>query len=206
LGWTVFDQGNQSAGLCMMAEARDLLREVGDRDALVAVLIWSTAAALAQGDSALAQTLLEEALATSREMGQLLGMQLALSLLGQAALAAGDIEAAHAHYVEALQLSRESGQHAPIAMALRAMGGLWVAADNPTRAARIFGAEAAIRGSASVESMAPPLSDALASRYEQDVAAARAGLDPHTFAAAWATGEAMALNDAVAYAMRNETD
>jgi hypothetical protein len=68
-------------------------------------------------------------------------------------------------------------------------------------------AEAAIRGSASVESMSPPFrADALAARYAQDVAAARAGLDPHTFAAAWAAGEATALDDALADALSNETD
>ncbi len=206
LGWIVFHQGDEPSGLRMTAEACHILRDVGDRDALSNSLNRSAALALEQGDSVVAQTLLEEALATAQAIGQRLPMSIALSLLGHVALGAGDVSAARGHYAEALLLARDGGQPGPLTSALRDIGGWWVASGNAARAAQVFGAEAAARGSASVESMSPPFrSAALAARYAQDVAAARAGLDAHTFAAAWAEGEAMPLDDAIADALRDDT-
>ena len=72
-----------------------------------------------------------------------------------------------------------------------------MAAGDLARAARLFGAEAAARGGAQVEG---PLS-AVAQRYADDVAAARAGLGETAFQAAWAEGAAMTLEEAVAYAL-----
>jgi hypothetical protein len=55
--------------------------------------------------------------------------------------------------------------------------------------------------------MSPPFrSAALAARYALDVAAARAGLNAQTFAAAWAAGKAMPLDDAIAVALSEDTD
>ena len=41
--------------------------------------------------------------------------------------------------------------------------------------------------------------------YERDVAAARAYIDQAVFVAAWAEGQAMTLEQAIAYALSDET-
>jgi hypothetical protein len=102
---------------------------------------------------------------------------------------------------------RDRGQRGPITLGLRALGSWRVAARHHARAARTFGAEAAGRSNASIESMSPPfLAVRLASSYTRDLAAARAGLDAGAFAAAWAAGEAMSLAVAVADALSDEAE
>ncbi len=64
------------------------------------------------------------------------------------------------------------------------------------RAARLFGAAEALR-----EAIATPLSPVDRSAQEQAVANVRAHLDVATFAAAWAEGRAMTLEQATSYAL-----
>ena len=66
----------------------------------------------------------------------------------------------------------------------------------PVRAARLFGAAEALR-----ESVCVPLPRVHCADYERDVAAARTQLDEATFAVAWAAGQAMTLEQAIAYAL-----
>ena len=55
--------------------------------------------------------------------------------------------------------------------------------------------------------MSPPFrSAALAAGYAQDIAAVRASLDADTFAAAWAAGEAMPLDDAITAALNEKAE
>ena len=66
-------------------------------------------------------------------------------------------------------------------------------------AARLFGAAAAWR--TRLGFVIPPGEQ---ERYEADVAAARALLPPYAFAAAWAAGQALTLEEAVAEALAEE--
>src|SRR5262249_52477903 len=68
--------------------------------------------------------------------------------------------------------------------------------DRALQAARLFGAAAVLREAANA-----PLAARHRAEYERQVAAARALLDPASFAAAWAEGQAMTLDEAVAYAL-----
>jgi hypothetical protein len=78
------------------------------------------------------------------------------------------------------------------------MAGLWAAVGRAEPAARLFGAERALR-----TGVAAPW---FVERYEQDVAAARAARGEAAFAAAWAEGQAMTLEQAVADALGDEAD
>ena len=67
----------------------------------------------------------------------------------------------------------------------------------PERAARLFGAADALR-----EAMGSPQLRTVEHRsYDDDMAALRAHLDEETFAAAWADGQAMAMERAIACAL-----
>jgi DNA-binding NarL/FixJ family response regulator len=64
------------------------------------------------------------------------------------------------------------------------------------RAARLFGAAEALRGAVGASVLPFYRAD-----YERGVAAARAGLDEQSFAAAWERGRAMTLEQAIGYAL-----
>jgi predicted ATPase/class 3 adenylate cyclase len=197
LGARVFAQGDRPAGLRMLAEALPLLRQVGDRDALSNSLRLAGTVALARGDRAAARALFEEALTAGREMGWGLHVLVALTWLGRTSQAEGDLAGARSRFREALRVAGDRGDRTPLASVLRALGGWCVAAGRPARAARLFGAEAATRAGAPILSNLTPQAD----HYAEDVAAAHAALGAATFQAAWAEGQAMPLEQAVAYAL-----
>jgi predicted neutral ceramidase superfamily lipid hydrolase len=66
----------------------------------------------------------------------------------------------------------------------------------PKRAAWLFGAAEALRETSGAS--IPPVDRA---DYDRILAAVRAQLDEQTFAAAWAEGRAMTLEQAIAYAL-----
>ena len=69
------------------------------------------------------------------------------------------------------------------------------------RAARLFGAAHALR-----ESVGIPLRPIARPEYERDVAAVRTRLDEASWQAAWAEGQAMTLEQAIAYALEGAPD
>lgn len=77
----------------------------------------------------------------------------------------------------------------------------WVAAaeGRPERAARLYGAAAALR-----EARGVPLTPDERARHTPALAAARARLDEVAWAADWAAGRALSLEAAVAYALEEE--
>ena len=66
------------------------------------------------------------------------------------------------------------------------------------RAARLLGAVEAL-----LEATNDHVDPADRAEYDRDVAAARAQLDEATFAAAWAEGRAMTMEQAMAYALED---
>jgi hypothetical protein len=65
----------------------------------------------------------------------------------------------------------------------------------PERAARLFGATDVLRAALGL-----PVRPADRRRYDRDVSAVRAALGAETFAAAWAAGRALSLEQAIAEA------
>ncbi len=108
--------------------------------------------------------------------------------------------------MESLTLHHRLGNKAGIAESLAGLAGVLTHARGPgetteeggevLQAARLFGASDALR-----ESINAPMWPAERADYERNVAAARARLDDATWAAAWAEGRALPLEEAVAYAL-----
>jgi tetratricopeptide (TPR) repeat protein len=203
LGKVTLDLGDEAAGLAMLAEGRRILRDLGDRDALSNNLQISSGIALARGDYAAARELLEEALVISYEMGGALAEMGAQAALGDLARAEGDLAAAHAHFADVLRLGRANGARSflgPVTVALRILAGLSVATGNPRRGVRIFGAEAATRGDVTTW-FSIHVFGLRSDTSEEDLLLARSTLDEATFAACWSEGQAMTLDEAIAYAL-----
>ena len=138
----------------------------------------------------------EESLTLRRELGDQRGLAEALANLGTTRHVQGDAAGARALFEESLRLLRALGEQADIAECLEGLAGVACAQGDCDRAARLFGAAAKVRAAIGVPRL--PADRAV---YDQYVAAARAGLGEAGFAAAWAAGRALSLEEAIARAL-----
>src|SRR6266508_831442 len=116
--------------------------------------------------------------------------------LGETALAQGDLSAAATWLAQALDVNRKIGDRAGIAWCLAGLGSVAVLDEEPERAARPWGAAEALRTAIGCRP-AP----AARATYERVVTMARAQLGEDRFAAAWAAGQALPFNQAIADAL-----
>jgi hypothetical protein len=149
-------------------------RRVDDRWSVGIGLLQRGTVALLAGEYAAARAALSESLERARAMGNRWTTGASLEWLGHTALAEGDAEEADALYVAALAAFREAG-------------------DGPG-AARLLGLAAALRSSFQDVFAADPFAS---TTREQDAAAVRAALGDAAFAAAWAEGRGLAVEQVV---------
>jgi ATP/maltotriose-dependent transcriptional regulator MalT len=148
----------------------------------------------AVGDYHLAQFYLDRAMPLFHEIG--IASDVAHVLLEQArvAEAQGLVTQAHYYYAESLEVfARQRMQRVP--ECLEGIAGL--AIQQPTQAAQLLGTAAAIR-----ESTNFPLPTVYRASYERTVAATCKQLGEAAYAAAWAAGHALTLEEAIAEALR----
>ena len=112
----------------------------------------------------------------------------------------GASAAARGHWREALRLRRAAGDRAQSADSLEGFAGLAVIDGDPVRALRLAGAAAAVRRAIGLRVGTPERA-----RLARWLAPARDALGPAA-AAAVAEGEAMLLEQAVAYALAETPD
>jgi non-specific serine/threonine protein kinase len=189
-------EGDYARARSLYEENLTLCRASGDRRGLAKVLVQLGLLALRiEGDSALAGALCGESLAISREIGDKPGMGYALARLGNLAWSAGDHARARTLYREGLERFREVMDRRQLATCLSFCGNLAVRGGSPARGAQLFGA---------AEALDPLYRTSLdpAERADCDasLAAARAALGDDAFAAAWADGRVMPLEQAIALA------
>jgi hypothetical protein len=140
--------------------------------------------------------LCEESLMLWRELNDLWGIAWSLNVLGHVVQRQGDSERASALLSESLPLVWRRGDRAGIAWCLEGLASVAWVRRQPRRAARLFGAAEVLRQTFSV-----PLPPGERPAYERRLASARAQLDEATWLAAWAEGQAMTLEQAIAYAL-----
>jgi non-specific serine/threonine protein kinase len=155
--------------------------------------------AFQQGDYERARSLLEQSIALCRERGDLWSLGVLLHDLGYVAKEQGDITGAASSFKESLTIRRRSDSTGGSALCLVGLAGLAVIQGRPDRAARLFGAAEVLREHSGV---ALELTDRAS--YDASVAAARESLGKEAFAAAWESGRAMSLGDAIADALADE--
>ncbi|HEU5099031.1 MAG TPA: LuxR C-terminal-related transcriptional regulator, partial [Roseiflexaceae bacterium] len=200
LGDVALDQGDTE-----QAETRTQDGLAVDRDAGGTVLSgWALInlgrIAYAQREMARALAYFEEALAFFRQVGSLPnvgGVAQTLLELGRVALTQGDDTRAAECFAESLGLHRELENLRDTAYCVEGLAGVAGAWRQASRAARLFGAAEALREVAGI-----PLPPVLRADYERDIATVHAQLDEASFAAAWAAGRALPLEQAIAEALR----
>jgi predicted ATPase/DNA-binding XRE family transcriptional regulator len=192
LGLVATDRGEHALGVARLEESLALRRQMGAPQ-LIALNLQNLAHALAhQGALERAAALGVEALQLYEDLGDTRGSTHALLTLGLVAYRLRDWALAGERYRRALQLSRSMGMLGGVAACLEGLAEVAVASDEFPRAGRLWGTAAAVREAAG----AAVTSDARLSQAAS-IARARAALGEERFAALWAEGKAMTLDEAV---------
>jgi hypothetical protein len=153
-------------------------------------------AAWLQNDTEQARVFLEASLALSQELGDKVVFAWARTKLGYVAHQEGDAVRARMLLEQSLALMQEIGQQLGVAACLEGFAGVAELEGQVARAVRLFGAARAIRD---VLGLAPFGDERL--DHERQLAAARTQLGEGVFDAAWAEGQAMTAEQAIAYAL-----
>jgi predicted ATPase/DNA-binding CsgD family transcriptional regulator len=187
-------QGDYTAGNPLWEESLAIFRELGDRRR-IAEILGSLGGYMAfyQGNYIIELTSMEESLAIMRELGDRRSSARLLWALGHAAFVQDDYAKARTFYEEALAILQELGVKWFIAACLDGLAEVAVAQDQPEWAAHLLGAAALLREALGVSP--PPYNLA---NYERTVATTRAQLGEERFAAAWAEGQEMTLEQVLA--------
>jgi len=143
-----------------------------------------------------ATALSEEALTLSRRAGELQAEVNTLCILGQLARQGGDLATAFALQRQGLALARERADPRCVADTLEYLVNVVGAAGHGEQAARLLGAATALR-----EAIGAPGPSVERAMTEQAVAGARGALGEEAWAAAFAAGQAMTLEEAIAEAL-----
>jgi predicted ATPase/DNA-binding CsgD family transcriptional regulator len=171
-------------------------RRVGNPRGTTVALGNLTGLALDEGDRAAARRFAEETLTLAREVGDRMHIGRAFLRLSRLADQEGDAASAHALARESLLLHQEIGDREGITRCLEQFATLAAARGQAMPAVRLLGAAGALR-----EAYGPPLSLAQQAAHDRTAAALQSALDPETFAAAWAAGRALPLDEAIAEAL-----
>jgi predicted ATPase/DNA-binding CsgD family transcriptional regulator len=189
-----FYQGDYTAGNPLCEESLEIFREQGDRRRSAEIL-GSLVGYMAfyQGNYIAELTSIEESLAIMQELGDRRNSAKLLWFLGHAACVQDDFAKARTFYEEALAILQELDIKWFIASCLDGLAEVAVAQRQQEWAVHLLATAALLREALGVSP--PPYSLA---NYERVVASTRAQLGEERFAAAWAEGRMMTLEQVLA--------
>lgn len=180
-----------------MADAVTRFLAVGNRwGAAMTLNYWATIP-MARGEYRQAAALAEQSLALAREIGDQVAVYSALYNLALVAQHEGEPATAEQYFMEALSCALALGDLGNCIACLDGLGGVAAIKGDGPRAARLWGAAASLSAAKEMAVYGYAASQAW---YAQMEATARAAVDATAWAAAWAEGQAMTLDQAVAEA------
>jgi len=202
LGHIAVRQGDYATAITSYEDSLRLWKEGGDAWGVAASTEWLGLVERIMGDYAAASKRIEECLRLWRDMGKSVDLEVGIRDLGIVTLFQGDYERAAALLVESLPLLRENPNELDVAFNLAGLSGVASAQGKGVRAARLLGAAEpfiAFHGS-----WLGVYGVAYQTDYDRLVASARSQLSEAAFAAAWAEGQAMNLEQAILYALAED--
>jgi non-specific serine/threonine protein kinase len=195
LGLVAYEQGDYAEARSLFEESLTVSRDGGNKWGIALCVSGLGLVAYEQDDYAEARSLFEESLTIRRELGYTWGIAFSLTHLGLLACVQGDYAGAGSLFEESLAIYRDLGNKQGIAESLESLARLAAQGREWERAARLWGV-AALR-----EAIGAPPAPNRREEWERELGAARAALGEEAFAASWAEGRAMALEQAIAYAL-----
>ena len=195
LGTVAEDRGDYGVAEPRFTDALALLREAGDQANFAATLLHLGIVAWGQGDVGRAAELCGEASELQRAVGDTWGLSNALAYLGLLAAERGEHARAAALHRESIGLRWESRTWEDIAGSLADVAMLAAVTGRLEQAARLFGAAAAL-----VEQLGRVIKLPERAVYERVRLGVFALLGQQAFAEAWAAGQKLPLEEAVAEA------
>jgi predicted ATPase/uncharacterized protein HemY len=202
LGDVANAQGDFPTARALSEESLAMARDLGDKQQIALILNNLGSVAANQGDYRSARALFAESLAIRRELRNRQSIAVTLTNLADAAANQGDHRTARSSLEESLTIQRELGNKRGIVESLDCSARISVLQGELVRAARLFGAVEVLREASNLVGRWPVERD----QYEHKVALVRAGLAETVFAAAWAEGRAMTLEQAIEYALQGTVD
>ena len=196
LGIAAMRQGDYERATPLFDEGLSLCRELANDWVYGMFLLQVGIMARYQGDYERAAALHAQGLSLVREVGDTWTIGYALSRLGFVFVHQSDYGRAAASFTESLPLSRETGSRWISADCLEGLARIASAKGQCEHAARLFGAAEVQR-----ETVGWNLSPPDQPYHDRSMASARAGLEEAAFAAAWAEGRTMTLEQAVEYGL-----
>ena len=140
-------------------------------------------------------------LALHEEMGDQLSITSHNSEVAHVLRGYGNLEEAFGLYKTTIQEWREFGHRGAVAHQLECLAFIAKAKEQGERAVRLMGAAEALRQLSS-----SPMTPNEHMLYDREVAELRTGLDEPVFAALWAEGRNMPMDQAIAYAIEENQD
>jgi predicted ATPase/DNA-binding CsgD family transcriptional regulator len=199
LGWclwalsTTLPSDEEAEAVCQ--EAMVLLRDVADQPGLGLVYNSIGEHARLSGDHARARSAYERSLAIAKATGDARRQYYVWYNLAFVAQREGDHHEAIRALRRSLVLCQELGVPTDVVQELLALAGSLGALGEPLRAARLFGAAQAY-----LQSSGTLIDPSDQPEHDRNMALVRAQLGEAAFDAAWAAGQAMTFEQAVAYA------
>jgi predicted ATPase/class 3 adenylate cyclase/Tfp pilus assembly protein PilF len=193
LGNMAYNQGDYGTARVLYEESLAINRELGHKQGIAMALFNLGRMARRSGDYAQAHRLLAECLEWHIQLGIKGG---SLAEFGWLAADMGDAAQARQWFEQALREHRETGEPRETAEDLEGLAHLARLQSDWERAARLWGAAQSLREAIGT----PPLPEER-KEDERDQAAVREALGEAAFAAAWAEGRAMTLEQAIEYAL-----
>jgi non-specific serine/threonine protein kinase len=198
LGNLAYYQAEYGRAAALYEEALARYRDLGDRHGIATLLHNLGDVAQALGEYGRAGALVEEALALFRALGDQRAIAGSLGNLGRVVFRQGEYGRAAALQAEGLLLSRDLGARHLQTLGLEGLAWVAAARGQALRAAWLGGAAAELRGA-----LGTPLPTAARADHDQAVLAMRAALGEQAFAAAWAEGRSLSLEEAIACALQD---
>jgi tetratricopeptide (TPR) repeat protein len=182
----------------IIAEAVDLKPQLKDQSTLAMVLTLEGGMALAAGQPDKMAQLNLESLSLFRRLDDARGTAMTLMNVGLARLAGGEIDEAETRLREALVVSHGISHNLFMQYLIIGLAGVAVARGRPGRATRLWAAADAL-GERYGTKFTPAGRTMI--KYDESVAAVRSQLGPLAWDRERAAGDAMSVDEAVAFAM-----
>ncbi len=197
--WLRTVKGDLAAAVACAEEGLRLMREVGNPWISGMFIFGLGVAAASNDDYVAARAYLEESEKLYRELGDRQMVTAAQSEQAHIERQTGNYAQAVSLYFSTILGWQELGHQAALAHELESIAFIAIAQSQPQRAASLLGSAESVREAAN-----SPMAAVERSEYIENIAALRAQMDEATFAAAWASGRALTMDQAIAYALANE--